>query len=94
MDSTKNIKWILLSAVLGIGIGALLWLWVLYPSLSLPEWLEEILAILGIPGMFAGLIAGGGNVHDPSIPVIIATNSILYGAIIYYVFNRWRRRKQ
>ena len=80
--------------MLGIGIGALPWLFVLYPNLPLPGWLEEIFAILGIPGMFAGLIAGGGNVHDPSIPVIIATNSILYSAILYYVLNRWRRRKQ
>ena len=78
MDTTKNTTRILLSAVLGIGLGAFPWLWDLYPNLPPHEWLGEIFAILLIPGMFAGLIAGGGNVHDLSIPVIIATNSILY----------------
>ena len=89
---TSKTQRIILSFLFGIGIGAFPWFLIFGRIQIFPNWLGWSFMILGFPGMIAGLIAGA-NVHDPSIPVIIVTNSLLYGMIVYRVLAWWAHRK-
>lgn len=45
--------------------------------------------VLALPGMLIAFLIAG-NLHNPSIALIIVTNSILYGAVTYRVLSRLR----
>jgi hypothetical protein len=60
MRLPKAVLRLLLSLLIGSAVTGLWWL----DTSDYPRWLDTLIAVLFMPGMFVGVIAGGGGIHD------------------------------
>ena len=77
---------ILLSLVVGGAVTGLLWV---DTSAYLPKWVDSLVAVLFIPGMIVGFIAGSGRVHGANWSAVVISTAVFWTCLAYW-FLRWR----